>query len=238
MPKASASDRSMTSYFTATVRFLTSQASLLGGQSGDDSGEAVTAASSSSSKAISRASVESIDADQSVDHEATARLPAASPRSKTRRTSRPALSGLFNDVAPDRDDLDRCAKTSRALTQAGTSKDPYDDDVTASRRLPLLVACPCRMRAGSDHTEDLRNLVDTLECHARQPYLLVVFATPSPSIPVTVLIQAYRSLSAEARRNIKRLWIIHPGTLTKMCATRGASVLILMYDTTDQSVSS
>ena len=230
----------MTSYFAATVRFLTfAQASLLGGQSGDDSGESVAAASSSSSKAIPRASVESVDADQSVDRdEATVRLPAASPHAKTRRTSRPALSGLFDDVAPDRDDFDRHAPTtSRVLRQAGSSRDPYDQ-APASHRLPLLVACPCRMRASSDYTEDLRDLVDTLESHARQPYLLVVFATPSPSIPVTVLVQAYRSLSAEARRNIKRLWIVHPGTLTKMCATRGASVLILMYDTTDQSVSS
>lgn len=208
----------MTSYFAATVRFLTSQASLLGGQSGDDSGESVTAAFSSSNKAVSHASVVSVDADRSVDHdEATVRLPTASPRSKTRRTSRPALSGLFDNVAPDGDDFDRRAPaTSRVLFQASTSRDPYNDDVTASPRLPLLVACPCRMRARSDHTEDLRNLVNTLERHAQQPYLLVVFATPSPPIPVTVLIQAYRSLSTQARRNVKRLWIVHPGALTRM----------------------
>lgn len=103
--------------------------------------------------------------------------------------------------------------SSRVLFQSGTSIDPYNP--SQNNRIPLLVFCPCMLPTLVDEVA-VQESVAKLEQYAQQPYLLVIFASPSPSVAIQRLVQAYRSLSSHARRNVKRIWVCHPGLFTRL----------------------
>ena len=113
----------------------------------------------------------------------------------------------------ERDSGDRAQLVEKILFQAGATRDPYDEgDHT---EYPLYAVCPCYLPA-EDQEETIHRVVATLNDKAFQPYLLVLFAAPSPSFPVKQLIAYYRALSAEARRNVKRIWIVHASLVTRL----------------------
>lgn len=110
----------------------------------------------------------------------------------------------------------------RILLQAGTSQDPYDPEDT--RQYPLSALCACRLPSNSQ-PDALANTVarftDRLEAVAtNQPYLLVLFSSPSPSYSLVQFINIYRALPRGVRKGVKRLWICHPGFFTKACVQR------------------
>lgn len=101
----------------------------------------------------------------------------------------------------------------RVLIHAGSHSDPYATDSTA--QLPLLALCPCNLP--SEVTDLIVSQLSTrLSEYAQEPYMLIIFASPSNPIPVQHLIRYYRALTPEIRRNVARLWICHPGLFTKM----------------------
>lgn len=126
------------------------------------------------------------------------------------RSAEPVAAVKRTDIFDTNDQDDKI------LFQAGTSKDPYSD--SASEELPLLVLCPGHLEDTDADKRDaiVKRLMQRLEVYAQEPYLLVLFASPSPSIPVQQLVSYYRALSSDARRNIRRLWICHAGLLARM----------------------
>lgn len=101
----------------------------------------------------------------------------------------------------------------RVLFHTGPSRDPYNPD--SNEELPLLALCPCNL------PQELTDLIvsqlsNRLDSYAQEPYMLIIFASPSNPIPVQHLIRYYRGLSSEIRRNIQRVWICHAGLFTKM----------------------
>lgn len=161
---------------------------------------------------------------------------SGSPRDSTADSSLPPDKSPIEGAVPDsaaRPDVEGKAKHGEAdevdqttlhdddeeddkiLFQAGTScdlLDPEDD-----REFPLLVGCPCNLPdESSQQLQTLNRLTARLESFAQEPYLLVLFASPTPTLPVSHLVSCYRSLSRQARRSVKRIWVCHPGLLTKM----------------------
>lgn len=103
----------------------------------------------------------------------------------------------------------------RVLFHVGSAADLYSLSPNKEEKLPLLALCACNL---PNELTDLvvSQLVSRLDSHAQEPYMLVLFASPSNPIPVQHLIRYYRTLPPEVRRNVQRLWICHAGLFTKM----------------------
>ena len=160
-------------------------------------------------------------------------------RQPGKKRSRPGIQDLFSDApspvvdghgveksitpsevhAPDASPSP--PSIDRTLFQAGTSASVQDtEDANDMQQLPLLVLCPCNLPDGKDRRAQdaaVGACITRLEEYAQAPYLLVLFASPSPTVHVQQLIAYYRQLSPDARRNVKRMWIVHPGLVTRMC---------------------
>lgn len=103
----------------------------------------------------------------------------------------------------------------RVLLYTGSARDPYDAEDQAE--YPLYAVCPCNLPEQGQE-EVVREVIATINDSASQPYMVVLFAAPSPSIPVGQLISYYRHLSTDVRRSIKRLWVVHASLVTRLCA--------------------
>lgn len=132
---------------------------------------------------------------------------------------RPRHNG-YNSEIKQNSSSSSTSKTSinldRVLIHAGCHPDPYaTDSCAAGAKLPLLALCPCNLP--SEITDLIVSQLSTRVAeYAQEPYMLIIFASPSNPVPVQHLIRYYRALTPEIRRNIARLWICHPGLFTKM----------------------
>ena len=170
------------------------------------------------------------------------RYPNAStrPHLQTRRTSskrRPSLQQVFSSKPQVTEDEETEPLTEWQLPsevpQASTSKLTLDEQETerldaqvnsaffqagtTDEGLPLLVLCPCNLSKEGKTTEILDRLITRLEPYVSTPYVLVFFASPtSATLSTTMLVQRYMSLSRNARKNVQRLYIVHPGFWTRM----------------------
>ena len=117
-------------------------------------------------------------------------------------------------------------KLDRVLFHTGSAGDPYNTE--SQDEIPLLALCPCNLPTELSELV-VSQLTARLDSYAQEPYMLVVFASPSNPIPVQHLIRYYRGLSSEVRRNVQRIWICHAGLFTKMyvqCETLWGTDLI------------
>jgi hypothetical protein len=136
-------------------------------------------------------------------------LQQAAGTSKGYDSSADAVKTLNNAGSPDAVvDLDE-----RCLVCAGKARDSYSPD--SQQEYPLLVVSACYLPP-SPTEHHVRQLFQRLDELTGEPYLMVLFATPSPAISVKQLIAYYRALSDDARRNVRRLHICHPGLLTRL----------------------
>jgi hypothetical protein len=169
-------------------------------------------------KKSSRPDIERLfDDNESADTSTALDQPAPAPKLAT-KLQRHNYNHYNRQVSPSSSTFD----VDKVLFHAGTSPDPYDDGAAASLdkisggvQLPLLVLCPCNLPTELSDIA-VKQLTARLDNYAQEPYLLVLFASPSRPVPVQHLIRYYRLLSTEARRNVRRLWICHPGLFTKM----------------------
>lgn len=103
--------------------------------------------------------------------------------------------------------------SDRLLVYSGSLRDPYDD--ADASEYPLYAVCPCRLPSEGQE-QAIEEVIATLNRRASGPYMIILYAAPSPSIPVAQLISYYRAFSAQARRNVKRIWIVHASLVTRL----------------------
>lgn len=173
------------------------------------------------------ASSEGLEEWQQFAYEDAQPSPAATPAHASTAQSR--SSGAWaprhvTDASQQQDALDAAVDT--LFQQAGTTPVPDSQHVTASASsqadapstLPLLVFSPCRLSNTSLKPADVfARFVQRLEPYVQSDYVSVVFAAPLPaSLPTSLLLSTYFNLSRSARKNIKKLYIVHPGFWSKM----------------------
>lgn len=128
--------------------------------------------------------------------------------SKGYPASADAVKTSSSTGSSDDNDLD-----ARCLFCAGKARDTYSPD--SQQEYPLLVVSAYYFPP-SPTEHHVRQLFQRLDDLTGGPYLMVLFASPSPIISIKQLIAYYRALSDDARRNVKRLYICHPGLLTRL----------------------
>ena len=153
--------------------------------------------------------------------EATRRPERIAPRS--RLSAKDVFAGTANGLQPAPDvgeklyggDADQAQLVNMILQRCGQARDPYDDE--DDTQYTLFAVCPSYLSTALEGQEQLiQRVVATMNDNASQPYLVVLFAAPSQSVPVKQLVSYYRALSAEARRNVKRIWIVHTSLVTRL----------------------
>jgi len=165
-------------------------------------------------------------------------FPGAFPTKQRRISSkRPSLSGLFSSkesAASIKEPLDEwqdALPPSPLQAQASTSKFTLDVEAldeavnavfyqagTTEDGLPLLVLSPCNLPRDASRVNDiLDRLMLRIEPYVSTAYVLIFFASPtSANLSTAMLVQRYLALPRTAKKNIQKLYTVHPGFWTKM----------------------
>lgn len=102
--------------------------------------------------------------------------------------------------------------------QAGTTRLVHNGSAEPSD-VPLLCFCPSYIpsTAKTDAAQTLARISQRFDLLVQQDYAAVLFASPSSNaFSTAALVKAYFGLSRNAKKNVKRLYIVHPSFWSKM----------------------
>lgn len=134
-----------------------------------------------------------------------------SPAPEVPNSAEPGKNASRSQPEADMDSLD--AAVQSLFHQAGVATVPDSQDA-----LPVLVFTPANLpQSLSDPQKVLSRLAYKLEPFVQDAYIAVVLSSPpSASLSSSLLVSAYLNLPRPARKNVKKIYVVHPGFWSKM----------------------